>query len=405
MAKIKFPKRENWFTVFSFQLCVIANDLFDKDPQLYLVAKIITAFFFGVVLFHILQRGKIRYNHILLLPIIFTLYCAATIFWATSPNRAMTQMITQVQLLLLALFTFWVMNDGVTTQDYMKALYISGFSMAVFAMIRYGGLTQYTEAMLRGERMGDEITNQNTFGIIFGNAALCSTYFFMLKKKRIHIFSFVIFCFFAFSSGSKKALLMVLAGVIMMAALNYGWRRLYRTVLVVAAIVFFVVLALQLPYFKKIADRLQDLFAGGRDESTMLRQELINFGIRLFKERPIFGYGIGNFQELHISGVYSHNNYIELLTSGGVIALIVYYLMILLPVINLLKNRKKRQKISDIQLMLLIWVAIELLFGVALVQIYSKKSWILIGVLLATTSDRNQQPVLQEKINESDQEN
>lgn len=383
MAILKIPKRENGLTVLFFQICVVANNVFGSDAQLYVLSKILTLAFFCVVLLRILHKGTLQLNQILLLPLLFTAYCAATAFWAYDPDLVISQMITQIQLLVLLFFTFWAMNDGVTVLDYLRAVYVSGLGLAILALVRYGGVEQYTDAMLSGERMGGEIANQNTFGIVFGNAALSTVYYFLMQKKRIHILSFALFVLFAFSSGSRKAMLMILAGVIVISVLHYGIRRIYRTLILAAVVLVGAIFLLQTPVFGVLAQRLTAMLNGEQTASDRTRQSMIEYGLELFRERPLHGFGLDNFRALYIGRAYSHNNYIELLSSGGIIALVLYYLMFMLPAGGLLLSRRKGEKLPAMHLMLLVWLAVELVFGVALVQFHHKNSWILAGMLMA----------------------
>jgi len=381
VAKIVIGKRSNWLTVFLFQLCVVTNNLFSYDATLYLIAKLATLLFFGVVVLRILQQGKVRYNHILLLPILFTTYCAATIIWAYQPSRALTQMVTQAQLLLLLLFTFWSMHDGVTVLDYLKAVYVSGFGMILFLMIGAGGPVQYLNAMMAGQRMGGEYANP--YGMVMGNAALCAAYYAILKGKKKHFICVLILSFFALSTASRKAMLMVVIGVAVMAVVHYGWKRIYWTLLAGAAILVAMYFVLKLPYFGEMGERFLNMLTGEQDASDIERNRMVELGIELFKERPIHGYGIGNYAALCFRDTYSHHNYVELLVSGGVPALVLYYLMQLVPIQSLLQSKKKGQKLQPLSLMLLVWVAVELVFGVAMVQLYNKNSWLLMGVVMA----------------------
>ena len=111
---------------------------------------------------------------------------------------------------------------------------------------------------------------------------------------------------------------------------------------------------------------------------------MIEFGLHLFREKPIHGYGIGNYASMYHIATYSHNNYIELMVSGGAIALVMYYLMLLIPSAGLLLSRKKGDSLNNLHLMLWIWV--EVVFSVAMVQLYNKNSWLLMGVLIAEST-------------------
>lgn len=77
-------------------------------------------------------------------------------------------------------------------------------------------------------------------------------------------------------------------------------------------------------------ESLINLFTGhGLDSYDMGRQEMIYYGLNFWAQKPLFGYGINNYQILYagISGryVYSHNNYIEILVNVGMIGFVAYY--------------------------------------------------------------------------------
>ena len=401
MAKLRINVRRNWITVLLFQLCVIANNVFGMDEKLFMVSKVVMLLFFGVMLFRILYKGKVRYNHILLLPILFTIYCVATALWAYYPSEVMSQMVTQIQLFLLLLFTFWGMSDGITTTDYLNAVNASGFGMMVYMLVNAGGPVQYFNAMLSGERMGGGYANP--YGMVFGNAALSAAYYMILKGKKKHVFSIILFTFFALSSASRKAMLMVVVGIIAMVVMHYGWRRIYWTVLVAAALMLLLPYVLQLPYFGEIGERFANLLSGKQDGSDVERVRMMEYGWELFKEKPIQGYGLANFKRLYYYITYSHNNYIELLVSGGVVALVLYYLMHLVPIAGMLMGRRKGEKLPEMHLMLLVWLGVEWMFGIAMVQMYNKNSWLLIGVLMAESVQavHSRNRALQENGNEN----
>jgi O-antigen ligase len=64
---------------------------------------------------------------------------------------------------------------------------------------------------------------------------------------------------------------------------------------------------------------------GNVDNSTIVRFQMIDEGINLFKERPFLGYGIDNYASISTFSTYSHNNYIELLVGVGIFGTVIYY--------------------------------------------------------------------------------
>ncbi|MBN8449610.1 MAG: O-antigen ligase family protein [Candidatus Accumulibacter sp.] len=72
-------------------------------------------------------------------------------------------------------------------------------------------------------------------------------------------------------------------------------------------------------------NRLVLAFDRGGEESLNERRLLIEKGPDLFLDAPIFGHGMGQFRELSGMGVYSHNNFIEVLVNQGLIGICLYY--------------------------------------------------------------------------------
>jgi O-antigen ligase len=124
----------------------------------------------------------------------------------------------------------------------------------------------------------------------------------------------------------------------------------------------------------------------GFDDSANIRKEMISDGFDLWQKKPLLGYGISQYRFESVYDTYSHNNYIELLVSGGLVALISYYGVL---VFLLFKGRKTHGQARSI---LFFCLALFLLWDVALVSFSVKQVWLLIGVCswlsLAKSSER-----------------
>ena len=65
--------------------------------------------------------------------------------------------------------------------------------------------------------------------------------------------------------------------------------------------------------------------------------EKIDKAMELFKEKPIFGYGLDSFRTIEGSyGLYAHNNFAELLCCTGIIGFVLFYLPYLGALLKLL---------------------------------------------------------------------
>ena len=391
-------KSKNKIVVLAFQLCVIANSVFGSDAQLYKLSKAVMLAFFVVMIGAILFRGyKLRAGKQLALPFAFAIYILASVMWSYNQDVATTWLVTVLQLVVLLIFSYLAMMDGAEVKDYLDALYISGWGLAAFALVRYGGLENYLKIMEDGMRMGGEIANENNFGLTFSSAAISAAYYLIIRKRKIDIVSIAVFAFFTLSSGSKKATLLIIAGIFAIAFVRFGIKKIYKTVLLGAVVLVAAWFVLQLPIFETVYSRLESFFSGELDVSDTARKNMITVGLNLFWDRPILGYGLYNYSEFYPTGQYSHNNFVELLVCGGVVGFVLYYIMYATALGTMFSCKAKGEKLSEQHLMLLVWLVIDLIFGYGMVQIYEKTSFILLGVAMGVT-DRDHIRLAQNRV-------
>lgn len=87
------------------------------------------------------------------------------------------------------------------------------------------------------------------------------------------------------------------------------------------------------------------------NESAFIRMYLVTGGISLASENLFFGVGLDNAR-LHImwpdrnTGTFLHNTYLDIITSGGVVMFVMYYVPVFLSLLWLLFVRKKVERIS-----------------------------------------------------------
>ena len=139
-------------------------------------------------------------------------------------------------------------------------------------------------------------------------------------------------------TGSRQGMLLT-ASMILIVILAALSRMLHRPGLLVLplAIVVLGTVAITLDVFglstNRYIQRLFNLLGYFREEELLVREQsvflralYIEVGLELWRERPLVGYGMDSFR--HISGfrTYSHNNFVDLLVGGGVLALGIYLL-------------------------------------------------------------------------------
>ena len=374
--------------ILLFQCAYIADTVLGSEPRLYVFSKAVTVLFWGAMILYIARELKFKIHTGLGFSIVllFTLFCAMSCLWAVNKDFAISQMNTQWQLFLLFLFAYILMRETGDIEPYFQAIYFAGFAMLLFTIYRYGFSGFFTQ-MIGGARMGGEITNENTFGMAFSQALIIAFYYYLKSKKKVHLASIAVFLIFALSSGSKKALLMCIVGVIGLSVFYYGFQRIWKTILVAAVVAVVGYYLLQLPMFSVINDRFTSYLSGELSTSDLNRMRHIENGISLIKEKPFLGWGLQNYRYASGRGTYSHNNFIEVFVSTGIIGFSLYYSLYIFAgwkvVMHFLHSREANM------IVLLILTVINIVFGYGMVQFYSKGSWFFVAVLLAVSDGSN----------------
>ena len=124
-----------------------------------------------------------------------------------------------------------------------------------------------------------------------------------------------------------------------------------------------------------IGSRIEGLFGdfagtGKIEASAGIRFDMIDYAIEMFKEKPVFGWGIEGFANNSVYGVYSHNNFTETLVNFGIVGFVLLYfykVMILYRQIKMIKEAGNSQEN-------LIYILVFVLMSVVFVLDYGQIS-------------------------------
>ena len=123
---------------------------------------------------------------------------------------------------------------------------------------------------------------------------------------------------------------------------------------------------------------------GKTDRSATTRLALIDVGIEQFKRTPILGVGMGSghlvawkyLQRFY----YLHNNFVEILSGGGIVGFLIYYSIYIYLVVNMILYRRFASLETAVCATLLVMALIE---DYASVTYYGKETYfyLMLGML------------------------
>ena len=252
-----------------------------------------------------------------------------------------------------------------------KSAVISSILAGVYILLReYNMLAYRWKDFISGNsgyRLGiSSNINPNSIAWAFGILALLTIYF-TIQKKSISLFAAYVWeLIIILFTGSKNGLILALIPV-----LYYGIKTLKKMnikflIITGAALVMLWIAIHELPVLYTLIGRRIDsaLFTIGFNDgvgnnvidegSTEKRLDMIGVAFKMFSEKPILGWGIGAFAIYSGFGYYCHNNYMEILVSGGIVLFLFYYIPIVILLVKTLYMVSGPKK--DLAIMLLMTV-------------------------------------------------
>lgn len=193
-------------------------------------------------------------------------------------------------------------------------------------------------------------------------------------------------------TGSRQGMLLM-ASMILVAILASSSRMLHRPSILILplAIAVLGIVAIALDLFdlstNRYVLRLFNLVSFFRGEELMIREGsvferalMVEIGLDLWRERPLVGYGMDSFRHISGFGTYSHNNFIDLLVGGGILALGIFLLAHLAVLGRFALDRHSPRLVRAAGSFA---VLVLLLTGFTIVTYYSRAHLICFGVLAA----------------------
>ena len=297
---------------------------------------------------------------------LFSFFCFFSSLWAWDSSLSISKGITIFSILVCFFFLYEYYRDLGSIDSLLKSIMYSGYAISIYSFVFYG-VSGILSMMNGGSRLGNDFTNANSIGLIATVSLIIQFYYFLQKTNNYSLIFTIPTFLMLVVSQSRKATVMFVVGIVYLTMTNSEDKRISRKLRnIIIGIVLFGIMLYALSKFEifsGVFSRFQTYFQslnGSRE--TNIRDIYRQIGISQFKKNPIFGIGMGNSAELLVNSgqrrTYLHDNFVEILSSGGIIGFIIYYSMYFIPMIKLIRNRNIDKKCTNLCIILLILVTI-----------------------------------------------
>lgn len=321
--------------------------------------------------------------------LLFALFSLASSMWAINADYAIENGITILEL-LAAFSLLYGAYYNADIERLLKIMMWAGFILGLYTIMFYG--VDALEDTLQSEgRLDNAFANVNTIGMACCKSVVIALYLFRQKRNYIHLLFCLPSIIIIAGSGSRKALVMLILGLLFVFLYqnrekkkSKKFLKIIGSLLILSIIVY---AGISSGIFAGSMARMDGLIAsftgeGEVDHSSYLRELYRLLGFQQFLDTPILGIGMGNARILALSATghdcYLHCNYAELAANGGIIGLILYY-WIYIPII---RKEFRARKIDSYAPAILFLVFLQLLMDYGAVSYFSKQTYFLLMVVM-----------------------
>lgn len=349
---------------------------FDKNISSMKEAyKVMTDILFGFTIarMFITKDLKIKNYKYLLVYGLLIFLSLFSIKWSIDNRYTIGNVKTMIRIFLVVFSIIQYVGDSKEKIIKVFKMYIIFLLYMSFILILFEKNKPGTS--LYGEAVGLYF---NSIAHMLAIGCFLSYYIFRKEKKSLYLVFILIFYYIIFLTGSRKGLLFPIISIL---GIEIFYRKISLkkilkliTIFLVAILICTIILNIN----EDIQKRINNLFLSVmgqnvEDKSVKERRFYRETAKELFKENPLKGIGGGCFaaymEQINYSHVaYSHNNYLELLSTLGILGFSIYYTNYAIIIWISLKNAKKSRNIDII--LPLAFIVIFTIFEYGIVSYY-----------------------------------
>lgn len=243
-----------------------------------------------------------------------------------------------------------------------------------------------------GIRFGNEIAgNANIIAPLFMFSAFSTIYFLCNTSskvtKLVMLFFYIIQLYALILTGTKKTFLISFFFLWIYYIISRKNNYLLMMVFLFLGIELFIYIVLNIPFvYNLIGYRFESMLSfftgsGISDASTLERASMVEDAINIGMSNPVFGIGLNMFSIIANYSTYSHNNYVELFCTTGILSALFYYSIYIYAIISLFKQQVDNEEKSFFVLVifsLLIYELGAVTYNLPFVQIFVMLTYIYI---------------------------
>ena len=303
--------------------------------------------FLSVIIFY---KSKLYLSKESLLMFLWLIYNGLSYLWA-KPKYNFNMYLVLVYIVV----TYIILYNYLKTENqliYLLNMIIISSIILVLYIISYYGW----DSMLNS-RINNDLLNSNIAGRESAFSLFISVFLFFYTRKKIYVIIQPLLLGMVLLSGSKGSLLVlvILISVFFLLKDEGNFlKRIKSLVLLISilALILFLIMNIK-PIYDIIGFRIEVFFEvlNGQNvwssdkTSTDMRMYFIQNGFKLFKSKPLFGYGLDTYRYNNAYNTYSHSNFIEILVDLGIFGIFLFYGIYILLLKEALKYKKKMNRI------------------------------------------------------------
>ena len=285
------------------------------------------ALFLGISFAILILKGKPKFTAVFIIYAVFIFICWLNIRLGYSIHETISRAMISTLLKGLLFMCFAYYYASMRGPEKFANIFAS--AATVCSVVIYGINFLSTGAIIM---RGNSAVNANATAVAAAFSICYLVLFDKVKKPSVK----AVVCwliFFCIASGTRKAFIAIVVIMAVYICLKAPKRLIYNVFAVLLILGAAYVILMKIPFiYNAIGYRIESLIVtlqgGTGDESSMSRQSYIELALKYFKDRPVLGHGINCFRVLDgAHETYSHNNYVELLFSVGIVGTVSYYLM------------------------------------------------------------------------------